>query len=379
VRKITNNQLSVIDYRHHSRGAVLLVVLIIVMTATILSLGFLSRSDVELACGQNMLLRTQMDYLAGSALEHAKGLILNPQDVDSQYWSGSVDQQLVAGSDDYYDIEVVRIDSDPTNRCNYNITCDAYRLKNGEKVGRSSLDAELRLDPCVALWLGAAQILSSAVTISGDIFCDGNLSNNANINGDVFAGGSITNAGTITGRQNQAVSQAPVQWPRVTVGDFTSHYSVRSIDTNSLSELTLGPYDPVRVCYRNGDLELAGNVRIYGMLVVNGGLRIRDTANIITAAKNLPALLVTGELIIENGAGLDVNGLAVVDGQVQAAAGSVLDILGGLFVDNGITGAGNITITAAPAKAAVVVWSQAGPLQYWSQAAGAFYKSIERK
>ena len=89
-----------------NRGSALLVVLLIVMAATILSLGFLSRSDVELACGQNMTLRTQMDYLAESGLEHARGLILNPQDVETEYWAGAVRQQLVAGSDDYYDINL---------------------------------------------------------------------------------------------------------------------------------------------------------------------------------------------------------------------------------------------------------------------------------
>jgi type II secretory pathway component PulK len=71
------------------RGAALLIVLIVIMAITVLSLGFLSRSDVELACGENMVLRTQMDYLAESSLEHAKGLILNPQDISSEYWTGA--------------------------------------------------------------------------------------------------------------------------------------------------------------------------------------------------------------------------------------------------------------------------------------------------
>ena len=62
--------------KNSRQGAALLVVLFIVMVITILSLGFLSRSDVELACGQNMILRTQMDYLAESGLEHARGLSL---------------------------------------------------------------------------------------------------------------------------------------------------------------------------------------------------------------------------------------------------------------------------------------------------------------
>ena len=66
-------------YKTHRRGVALLVVLFVVMVITILSLGFLSRSDGELACGQNMVIRTQMDYLAESGLEHAKGLILRKQ------------------------------------------------------------------------------------------------------------------------------------------------------------------------------------------------------------------------------------------------------------------------------------------------------------
>jgi len=121
------------------RGAALLVVLLVIMAITIVSLGFLSRSDIELACGQNMVLRTQMDYLAESGLEHARGLILHPQDIDSEYWPGATAQQLLADSDDYYDVEVVRDDSDPTDRCNYVIDCDSYRLEAGERIGRSSV------------------------------------------------------------------------------------------------------------------------------------------------------------------------------------------------------------------------------------------------
>ena len=129
------------------RGVVLLVVLFIVMAVTILSLGFLSQSDVELACGENMILRTKMDYLAESGLEHARGLILNPQDIDTEYWGGEVHQELAAGSDEYYDVNVIKL-----SHCNYQITCEAYRERGGEKVGSSSLRSELRLDPSIALW-----------------------------------------------------------------------------------------------------------------------------------------------------------------------------------------------------------------------------------
>ena len=58
-------------------GVALLAVLMVIMVITVLALGFLSRSDVELACGHNLATRVQMDYLAESGLEHARGLVLD--------------------------------------------------------------------------------------------------------------------------------------------------------------------------------------------------------------------------------------------------------------------------------------------------------------
>lgn len=129
------------------KGSALLVVLLIVMAATILSLGFLSRSDAELSCGENMILRTQMDYLAESGLEHAGGLILDGQEVGSG-WTG----QLVPGSDDYYSVVVsarypLFDPCEPNLPYSHEITCTGYREKNGERAGESVLNAELHIDP----------------------------------------------------------------------------------------------------------------------------------------------------------------------------------------------------------------------------------------
>ncbi|MEJ2704428.1 MAG: LamG domain-containing protein, partial [Sedimentisphaerales bacterium] len=95
---------------------------------------------------------------------------------------------------------------------------------------------------------------------------------------------------------------------------------------------TFGPYTPVRICYRNGNLMLVGNVRVEGMLIVDGDLSVYGNANTITASKNLPALLVTGDLIVGSSTDLDINGLAVVDGTTQLSAGnSNVSVLGGMF------------------------------------------------
>jgi hypothetical protein len=306
----------------------LLAVLLIVMVVTILSLGFLSRSDAELACGRNMVLRTQNDYLAESALQHARGLILNPQDVDSEYWSGADRQQLVDGSGYFYDVNVFKL-----GRCDYEMTCEAYKETNGEKVASSRLKGHLRLDPCIALWAENHTIVWPRMTVDGDVWCSGTLTNNGIVNGDAFVG---TLNGTVTG-QRKAIEDILLQWPEVTVADFTSRYAVQAIGA-SLSGVTLGPYDPLRVCYHGiGDVELAGNVQVTGMLAVQGNLTIRGSENIVHAGKNLPALLVTGNLIIEDAGALDIEGLALVEGQVQVSAGVTdVNVTGGLFTRGGI-------------------------------------------
>jgi hypothetical protein len=39
----------------------------------------------------------------------------------------------------------------------------------------------------------------------------------------------------------------------------------------------------------------------------------------------------------------------------------------------------SVTVTAAPSKTAIVFWSAAGIKEKWGQAAGAFFKSIQRQ
>jgi cytoskeletal protein CcmA (bactofilin family) len=314
------------------------------MAITILSLGFLSRSDVELACGENMILRAQMDYLAESGLEHARGLILNDNNF-LENWT-ALTQQLYNGND-YYDVNVVKL-----GQCNYKIICDAYREKNGERAGRSSLEAELRLDPCIAFWTKTSATISNNVIINGDVCCNGTLTNNGTINGDVFAS-NLSGSGSIKGKR-KATGDLSLAWPRIMADDFISHYSpVQTIEANSISMSSI-----TGLLYCPNDIELSGDVNIVGMLIVDANLTITGSGNVITAGGNLPVTLVTGNLITKNSSRLNV---------------------GGLFVGNGITGAGNITITAAPSKTAIITWSESGAAERWGQAGGAFFKSIKRK
>lgn len=130
-------------------GVALLVVLFIVMVITVMSLGFLARSDVELACGQNFAIRCQMDYLAESGMVHAKGLIVNPEDANQPYWTGTANQQLYGG-DDYYDVDVNLITvvdpCEPNRPLVYQIVSTGYRQSGGDRIARSVLNSKLYVD-----------------------------------------------------------------------------------------------------------------------------------------------------------------------------------------------------------------------------------------
>ena len=361
-------------------GVALLVVLFIVMAITILSLGFMSRSDVELACGQNMILRTELDYLAESGLEHARGLILNPQDISppDEYWKGGMNLQLTSGGD-FYEVKVER---DASDLCNYIIDCNSYRLEGTERIGLSRLQAVLRIDPCIAYWVGSNTTVRPSMTIDGDVYCGGDLINNGTINGDVFAVGTIT--GTSPEGQQKSITDAGVVWPDLAVNDYeptyyigSTPYSAQIVDANISSSSG-------EVFYSISDVNMLGNVTINGTLVVNGTLKISGTGNVITAEKNFPALLVTGQVVMVDGASLMIQGLAQIGQGVSIETGSVsanITVTGGLFIAlNGITSNAILAnITADPAIASIETWSTENTSTRWSPAAGAFFKSIERR
>jgi hypothetical protein len=374
------------------RGYALLVVLLIVMAIAVLSMGFLARSDVELACGQNMIIKTQMDYLAESALEHAKGLILNPQDVTSEYWTGAARQQLFAGSNDYYDVSVTKL-----GELNYQITSTAYREKGGEQVGRSSLTAKLRLNPCIAVGTGGKWTTAIGTTVNGDVYAKGNLEGLGNINGDAFSTGTIS-AVNVQGQKyaNVADNNAPVSFQDLQISYFSPRYYIGSdsytpgiLDVGDLNDpnMTLGPTaaNPAGVYYRDGGLTLSGNVVVNGTLVVKDDLKIKGRGNRITAMKNFPALVVGGKLEMCDDAQLTITGLAQIKNKVEhtGSSGASLSVLGALFTQddkiNGFVSGDTINATAVPNKAAIEIWFADGTAQRWSPAAGAFFKGIARQ
>lgn len=378
-------------YRKNS-GAALLVVLFIVMAITILSLGFLAKSNVELACGENMIMRSQMDYLAESGLEHAKGLILNPQDVSTKYFTGALNQQLIAGSNDYYGVSVGK-----SGNCDYSITSTANRWTGSDWIGQSSFQAELRLDPYIAYWQGQRWAIPAQVTINGDVYFDDDLENYGTINGDAFCAQEITNysPGIITGKTNNFVSSAPVSFPGLDTADYTPQYFYNGSGPYNIVTLAdnydgifpaPGLNNPARVYYRDGHLNLEGNIEINGTLVVRDDLTLDTGAFVtITPRKNRSALIVGYDLkMLSINNVLRINGLAQIGHHIDMGdkADCSVTVLGALCIlGDGIHNTTGTTLVITPMieNAAIEIWSSdSSHATRWSPAADAFFRSMRR-
>jgi len=211
------------------------------------------------------------------------------------------------------------------------------------------------------------------------------LTNNGLVGGDIFATGTITGA-NIEG-QKQVVAEAPVAWPNLAVADFEPTYYIDSTPYSAQQIVDVNIPTPSSldgVWYRTGDVNMPGNVTVNGTLVVDGTLRISGLNNVITAQKNFPALLVTGQVIMEDSASLVIRGLAQVEQGISIDAGAAsanIVVTGGLFIANGGVASDKIivNITAAPAMASIETWSAVNTANRWRPVAGAFYRSIERK
>lgn len=309
-----------------SKGVVLLIILLVVAAITIVGLGFIVRGDTELACGQNMELKADMDYLAESGLEHAKGLVMYPQDLSTAYFTGATAQQLASGND-YYDVSVTKL-----SELDWQIISSAYRNVAGVTTAQSSFTANMRMDPAIGFWSGTPVMFYQAMNITGDAYCNGALTNWGSMDGDCFADSLTGNA--ISG-QTKAKTDLSLGRPDITYNLLTTNFTAKSITGSTLSYTTLN--DSYQVFYRNGNLTLNNNVIVNGCLAVNGNLTITGTSNVVTAAKNTPAIYVSGNLIIKEGAAITATGLVFVDGRAEIPIiNHSLNITGALFTDDGI-------------------------------------------
>lgn len=131
----------------------MLMVLFIVMAIAVIASGFIARSDAELQSGRNYCLRNEVDYLAWAGLEHARALVISPENTDVLDTWSQTELQLEAGSPRYYDltihspVETVAADPNDVSTYVYSIQCAAYRKSGSDIQARSILNGQLFYDP----------------------------------------------------------------------------------------------------------------------------------------------------------------------------------------------------------------------------------------
>lgn len=376
---------------HRGKGIALIIILLLVTVITVVGLSFIVRGDAEFAYGRNMELKADIDYIVESGLEHARGLILNPQDISADYWTGAIRQQVNSGSNDYYDVSVSQLSS-----FNYKITSLGYREDSGQVTAQESLTAELRLNPCIVYWQSVKADVSTVAVISGDVYFGDDNANIGAIYGNVYSAKKVINIlpGLIQGQVYQDLPKPPVDLPGISPSDFssryyigTSSYSVGQIASGIQVGLNLTPSgaNPAGVYYCDGSLGIDGNSFITGTLVVKGDLQIINSGNlIIQSVKNFPALIVGGDLTTEApNRNLTVTGYTQIGQKIdmKSNSGGFVKIYGALYIfGDGIrnTSGCSIFVEGMPHKACLAIWSSTGNLTRWSPAAGAFYKSIAR-
>lgn len=131
----------------------MLMVLFIVMAIAVISSGFIARSDAELASGRNYCMRNEVDYLAWAGLEHAKALVVSPENTDVLDTWSQTELQLDAGGPQYYDltinspVEAVAADPNDASTYTYSVQSAAYRKSGSDVQARSILNGTLFYDP----------------------------------------------------------------------------------------------------------------------------------------------------------------------------------------------------------------------------------------
>ncbi len=335
-----------------SRGGVaLILVLLVIATATVFGLGYLSSSTVKIAAAQNTLNASRAKYVAESGLQHAMYVLeTNPEllvgsaetplgpytiggDGGSYYFYAIEDQEVVGK---FY-LTAIGQAGAISRTCSFSVICN-----RGEKV---EISHSLLID-------GSGASLPSGLTVTGDIHNNGNfLLNYATVHGQVSAFGSVFDPfrridGVVTtGVEKLDMPDIRPDYYKVYavngVPCIATEKTVSVLDGNDL--LTGGgaisPENVGGVVWlkpeMNNLVQIADDVEFHGTILVEGDLALIGKGITITAQPGFPALVVTGRILIGPGATATIDGVVVCGGGISPtdgqAAGSQTTINGGLI------------------------------------------------
>jgi Tfp pilus assembly protein PilX/cytoskeletal protein CcmA (bactofilin family) len=339
--------------RSKRRGFSLMMVTAVVAVASVMGIAILSSSALQADASSNQDQATRADGLAESGI--AVGLyylqnlndstkcpmpvLTNPGGVYTK-----LGQSLGTGVSGTYDLTITRLSS---NR--YTITSTGNATSARGAVQRSlTATVEVNYFPYALTATNASTLLSSTLpavtanggtTILGDVYSNGPLTVNATVSGSIYGGNGLLGGliKTITG---VVVTLVPTT---ANVNHYASYYyNNKKYIPPTISVATDIPAQPadsnpagVYIC--SGNLDVAGNVKINGTIVLtsSGSLRVSGTGNQITPVAGFPALVADGDITFRaSNSTVDLLGLTYMGGKVTRSSsytGCKLNVTGGLL------------------------------------------------
>jgi hypothetical protein len=324
----------------------MLMVKVVVAVAAVLALALLYSTTLQAKASTGRSSVVQAELLAESGLNRASYYIFNLKDptkcpftlsIGNTYSENNVSLgNSVPGN---FDLSIERM-----TQSRYRVVSTGKATSGAGTPLRKRVTAfvDINYTTFAAQFEGNVTI-PAGVTIDGDVLCNGDLVNNGNVTGVIYAksvSGSGTQEGTglldavgdlLTGILKLLLgggsepSASPNYYMTYKYNGVT--YLPKNVFDLALANKTLGPTpdNPAGVFRKIGTLDLNGNVRINGTLVVmSGSLRVQGANNVITPAANFPALILDNDITFKAAnATLDVNGLMWFGGKITKTTSAV--------------------------------------------------------
>ncbi len=227
---------------------------------------------------------------------------------------------------DYYNVTVTHVGASQQYKvCSEGHLVDA----GGERMVRTVAgDFQVYYGFGNAVAAGADLFLPAGVTVTGNVYAVLSLTNLGTIDGCAWiTRTSVANSGTITGlttvnAATQALGNYPTGEP-IMYWSGGMPYSAPLIlnDSNTDQTWQSDTSNPMGVWYRQGGLHLSGKTTINGTLIVANDLYLcANSITTITPKPGFPALVVKGNLILENDASATtINGTTIVHNLIKTS------------------------------------------------------------
>ena len=342
-----------VKQRSKRRGFSLMMVTVVVAIASVMGIAILSSSALQAEASSNQDQAICADGLAESGiavglyyLQNLNDSTKNPMPVLTN--PGGVytktGQSLGTSVSGTFDLTITRLSS-----TRYTVMSTGNATSTRGTVQRTlTATVDVNYFPYALTATNASTLLTSTLpavtasggtTVLGDVYSNGPLTVNATVSGSIYGGNGLL-GGLIKSLLGVVVTLVPTT---ANVNHYASYYfnNVKYVPP-TISAVTDIPAQPaannpagVYIC--SGNLDLTGNVKINGTVVVTGGgaLRISGTGNQITPIAGYPAVVADGDITFRaSNATLDVLGLTYMGGKVTRSSlytGCKLNVTGGLL------------------------------------------------